>query len=274
VRSWGGELLISNKITGHGAVVTIELAHVELPSCLVRKIVLRPEQQVIILDDDPYVITAIRKQFDQYNIPIESFTRPHEFISRAKQVPAGELSRTLFLVDHDLKTPGFTGLEVIAQLNIKANAILVTSMADEQDLIIEARRLGVRLYPKDLLKELPLKNCTDMSQRKIVVLDDEKLVRRIWVEESRIRSIDCLTFAAPHELEGCLGSLSRDDFFLIDSQLGREVKGELVMERLLKDGFKNVFAMTAMDGTHFAHIQGLKHILPKNPEVFFENHFI
>lgn len=108
---------------------------------------------------------------------------------------------------------------------------------------------------------------------KIMILDDEKLIHRIWKYEAALRGIDCEVFSKVHQMENELSKFSRDDFFLIDCHLQDNARGDDFMKKLLDQGFKNVFAMTALDSEHVNVPSGLKEVLPKNPKYFFDKHF-
>lgn len=271
--TWGGSLELSNSQNG-GAVVTMSLPLLKNPRILVDSVNINFQKKVIVLDDDHWVVKEWENIFGSHGITIESFTNPKEFQERASLIPFQELHEVLFLVDHDLNCKDFSGMEVIANLNIKANAILVTSRASDPEIIRESARLGIRLYPKDLLKVFPLNFTKNTGEGRIVVIDDETLVRRIWRDESLGRKISCLTFSTIDSVEKDLKSFSKNDFFLIDSQLGNGIRGELFMEKLIGEGFTKTFAMTGKDAQEFTHIKGLRDVLPKNPQYFFEKHFI
>ncbi|MBU0504356.1 hypothetical protein KJ708_00040, partial [bacterium] len=62
----------------------------------------------------------------------------------------------LFLFDYELLGSDKTGLQVIKELNIKENAILVTSHYEEEHIRSECARLGVKLLPKNLAGFVPI----------------------------------------------------------------------------------------------------------------------
>lgn len=271
MRSWNGSVEIGNH--EQGALILLRLPIIERPEILVKELKVHPAKKILVLDDDRWFIEELRLLFAAVGVEIEAFQKVGDFIERAKKISSADLSQTIFLVDHDLNDGGITGIEVIAQLNIRANAILISSVATNPEIMKEAGPLGMRVYPKGLLKHFPVRLVRASEQGRLIVLDDEKLVRRIWKDEALQRDIDCYTFPDIKSLEEKISSFSKEDFFLLDHHLEKGQRGDVIMKRLLSQGFTNVFAMSGADRDVFSHVQGLRDVLSKNPSVFFETYY-
>ncbi|MBU0504645.1 hypothetical protein KJ708_01535, partial [bacterium] len=84
---------------------------------------------------------------------IINFYREKEFLLKK--------AKKLFLFDYELLGNEKTGLQIIDELNIKENAILVTSHYEEEHIRNECKRLGVKLLPKNLAGFVPISVSVD-----------------------------------------------------------------------------------------------------------------
>jgi len=62
----------------------------------------------------------------------------------------------LFLVDYEFVNSKETGLDLIEQLDLKKQAILVTSRYEEQEIRERVRNLGLKIIPKNFAPYIPI----------------------------------------------------------------------------------------------------------------------
>ena len=68
------------------------------------------------------------------------------------------------LIDFEFKNEVWTGLHLIDDRRLKDNAVLVTGHYDEKDIQEEAVKAGVKILPKIMIREVPIKL---VGQRKV-----------------------------------------------------------------------------------------------------------
>ena len=79
-------------------------------------------------------------------IVLEHFHAPSAFIEYCKTLCS---EQDLFLVDYELINSVKTGLDLIEQLDLKKQAILVTSRYEELEIRERIKTLGVKIIPKN-----------------------------------------------------------------------------------------------------------------------------
>ena len=94
-------------------------------------------QLVAVVDDEEAVREAVKRLLRAADVTVESFASAEEFLN------SGQLNRTGCLVA-DIRMPGLSGLELLAELNKRHLAIptiLITAHGDES-LRMQAMRAG------------------------------------------------------------------------------------------------------------------------------------
>ena len=155
VRSAGGEFKIQSQV-GKGTKITIELPSCPAPSWFTDRVVLRPKQVVVSVDDDATIhkvwAEKLSSSLRDAGVEHRSFTSTEKlkewFVAEA---PAD----CLFLVDFEFEGQRKNGLDVIEALGIQNRSILVTSRYDEPRVRSRAQQMRVRLLPKSLAPLVP-----------------------------------------------------------------------------------------------------------------------
>jgi FixJ family two-component response regulator len=94
-------------------------------------------QLVAVVDDEESVREAVKRLLRAADVTVESFASAEEFLN------SGQLNRTGCLVA-DIRMPGLSGLELLAELNkqhLAIPTILITAHGDES-LRMQAMRAG------------------------------------------------------------------------------------------------------------------------------------
>ena len=176
IKSWGGSYNIQSK-EGEGTTFTIKLPITKEPDWFQSSITFSPNTHIVILDDDESIHNIWQARF--YNnlenklVTLEHFYEPsafREYCLTTRTCPAeakseggshtkaGKTSRSkhdLFLVDHELINSRETGLDLIEQLDLKDQAILVTSRYEESEIRERIRTLGIKIIPKNFAPYIP-----------------------------------------------------------------------------------------------------------------------
>merc|ERR1711991_684316 len=108
-------------------------------------------------------------------------------------------SADLYLVDYEFIGSSINGLDIIQNgyLSKNANAVLVTSHFEEEEIISRCDELNVGLVPKGLASFIPFKVIPDDDIKEIppvILIDDDMLTHMVWKMEAKKAGRDILTF--------------------------------------------------------------------------------
>ncbi|MCC2625458.1 MAG: kinD [Burkholderiales bacterium] len=144
---------------GRGTKVTLTFPKIETPAWITDKIELKPDDLVVIVDDEPYVHEAWECQFRTLSSPYvrrKHFEQGSEAISFLNQLTEEEKKNVLLLTDYELLKQKLNGLDIINKTKIE-RAILVTSHHNSQKIRERAANLEVKILPKELAFAVILK---------------------------------------------------------------------------------------------------------------------
>jgi signal transduction histidine kinase len=292
IESWGGDVRIESSL-GDGTIVTITLPRQPAPDWFVPELSIDNNTYVFVLDDDDSIHQVWQNRFNKLQIAkdkvhhfksdnsILAFYREKEFLLKK--------AKTLFLFDYELLGNEKTGLQVINELNIKENAILVTSHYEEEHIRNECARLGVKLLPKNLAGFVPIlvmgdrlsviekdektineKPCDMRRETRdvkcdAVLIDDDALVHATWkmIGKQYGKVVKC--YVEPDEFIEDIDQYSKETPLYIDSNLSYRVKGEILAKEIYDKGFKNIYLATGYSKEDFGDMFWIKEVVGKQP---------
>ncbi|MFH1357366.1 MAG: HAMP domain-containing sensor histidine kinase, partial [bacterium] len=153
IESWGGDVKIESTVD-EGTTITITLPKQLAPDWFVPEINIDKDTYVFILDDDDSIHQVWKNRLNKLQIAkdkVHHFKSDNSILTFYREKESLlKKAKILFLFDHELLGNEKTGLQIIDELNIKENAILVTSHYEEEHIRSECARLGVKLLPKNL----------------------------------------------------------------------------------------------------------------------------
>lgn len=154
----GGNFKIISNV-GKGTEITITLPRTKTPKWFVERIEMAPGSMLVSVDDDRSIhqvwgrlLNSAGQQF--CDIKHMAFSSTDMFETWFRTVGA---KSKLFLIDYEFVAQTTNGLDLIERLRITDRAILVTSRYDEQHIREKAASLGLRILPKSLASNVPLK---------------------------------------------------------------------------------------------------------------------
>ena len=103
------------------------------------------------------------------------------------------------------------------------------------------------------------------SQKMIVLIDDDELVRLTWDSKAKRQNIVLKTFASYELFLNDKTTINKDSKIYIDSELGENVKGEEIAVLLHSQGFSDISMSTGHSQEKFIGIQFLKGVISKSP---------
>lgn len=103
--------------------------------------------------------------------------------------------------------------------------------------------------------------------KKIVLIDDDKLIGLSWGLKAKKAGVDLLAFTSIEDFLGACAELPRDIDIYVDSSLGNGVKGELESQKIAALGFTNIYLATGYEANSFDLNQysWVKGVISKTP---------
>lgn len=102
----------------------------------------------------------------------------------------------------------------------------------------------------------------------VVLIDDDLISHMTWNIAAKGNGKKLLAIADPHEFWSCLGDIKQSTPIYIDSNLGNNLKGEVIAKSIYDSGFRNIYLTTGFDPTEFSHLSYIKGVIGKTPPNF------
>lgn len=181
--------LVINSILGQGTEIKLTFPRIKAPLWIAEKLVINYHDTIVILDDDHSIHGAWDSRFAQVleqapNIKMHHFELGQQALDFLKQLAPEEQNRTILLTDFELLSQNINGLDVIEQADL-AQAILLTSHYENQEIQKRAERLGAKILPKQLASEIPMSvtfheaepalSTTRIPTAQAIIVDDDSV---------------------------------------------------------------------------------------------------
>jgi signal transduction histidine kinase len=101
-----------------------------------------------------------------------------------------------------------------------------------------------------------------VSQKDLVLIDDDELTRTTWAMKAKKSNINLKTYADIGSFKADIESINKDDILYIDSELG-EVKGEELAIELRELGFTNLSIASGHPPERFSQYTFLRSVISK-----------
>lgn len=150
IESWGGNIVVESTL-GSGSIFKIRLPMGVIPPWLTTKLQLQNIDDLVIIDDQPYVIDAWRQKLEAFDKTFRIHWIQNLEDWKQRNTKDGlDYDRTMFLVDYDLSS-NETGIDMIEELRLFPNIHLVTANEDDTKLRTKVMSLGITILPKSLI---------------------------------------------------------------------------------------------------------------------------
>jgi signal transduction histidine kinase len=154
IKSIGGNIAIDSE-THNGTVITINFPSMPNPTWFPEKILLSPDDFVIILDDDVSMHTLWLHRLKNHPVKVHIFTTYLE-ADNWMQLHKFIIDQLILLVDYELSDKSKNGIDFLKSFNKKSRCFLVTSHAEELHIQKDIENLGSWLIPKALVNDVPI----------------------------------------------------------------------------------------------------------------------
>jgi hypothetical protein len=98
-----------------------------------------------------------------------------------------------------------------------------------------------------------------------VLIDDDPLVRSLWLIAARKASVALLSFSSAEEFFAEAKNIEVVAPIYIDSRLADGVRGEVVAQEIFSSGFKEIYLVTGYRAEIFPEMPWIRRVLPKDP---------
>lgn len=262
IYSLGGVLEAKRQIEG-GTLIDIHLPLSPIPNWFLSELVVPPESQIVILDDDPAIHQVWHQRLTGLICAnrIVYLSTPDQLREIAKKTTDENI---LYLCDQELLDFKESGLSLIAELGIEKNSILVTSRYDDKAVRFKIDELKIKVLPKALAHLVPIRLSENSPQKRhvTVLIDDDSLVHANWsfAFKSQKKSLEC--YESISSFLTVANEIHTDSRIYVDSSLGDEEPGEILSEVLYLRGFKNIFLCTGycaedFDLKKYSHVRAV-----------------
>mgnify|MGYP000411578755 CR=1 FL=1 len=261
ITAWQGRLTI-HSIQDEGTTVNISLPQVTSPNWFAQVINIPLNTcNVVVLEDDSSIHDIWIERFATLTqaFTIHNFTQSDELIA---WMATHEKQATLFLIDYELLSGEQTGLDLIDSLKIRKHCYLVTSHHENQKIRERCSLRGIKIVPKYYAAYIPMKL---RGKHKIVLLDDEEMVRLTWTNYADTVGERLSAFATAEEFFAGLADYPKDTVIYIDSELGEGVRGENIAKALYDKGYREIYLATGHRAERFSGLYWIEGIVGKTP---------
>lgn len=269
IENMSGNIAISS-ILGEGTTVTVNLPQTIKPAWFMPEIVISPEDQIIVLDDDESIHGAWDSRLQSISLkhPVLHFRKGSEFI-RWRKVNQDKI--IFVLSDYELLGEEKSGLDILEELKIRNKGVVITSHYERADIVERCIAQEIALLPKNLVAHIPIRINTAVKhsqQYDAILLDDDLLVTSTWLYCAELAGKNLAIFNHVSELEAVLIKFPHGTPIYLDSHLSNNVKGEEYAKLLYERGFKTIYLVTGYPPEHFPPMPWITKILGKKPEFF------
>lgn len=254
-----GKMHIDSTI-GKGSNLILTFPRASAPSWLAEEIVLKPDDTVIILDDDASIHGAWQTRFENIldkksNIIRKHFREGKEALEFIDSLSDTEKAKIFLLSDYELLKQEFNGLHIIEKSGI-SRSILVTSHYADPIVQEQASKTDTKILPKELASEVPIQIVETENQEEstanrvdiVLVEDDEKLSDNMVNYIFQDKVVD--QYLKPEDLLNNLHRYDSDTKIYLDNNYNNSwLTGISVAEELHEKGFKRLYLLSGNEFT-------------------------
>lgn len=150
------------------------------------------------------------------------------------------------MIDLELIGSEKSGIELIKLHKIQKQSILVTSHFMDHQIQKTCIENEVKMVPKESVVNLNIKILPHLNSTKIVLIDDDMFTHLNWKRAAKSKNVELTSFYSVKEFLSSSDNFELETSIYIDSNLGDNLKGEILSKEIYDLGFKNIFLATGM----------------------------
>lgn len=257
-----GEIAIDSK-TGYGTKITLIFPRVAPAAWLATELEICAGDTVVVLDDDSSIHGAWDERFKKYinanEMSIKHFQAGSAALDFLNQ-PGTAKNKIFLLADYELLKQNLNGIDVIERAALpKGRSLLVTSHYANQAVLDHAAKIGIKILPKQLAAEIPIKLsanviCTSPAiaasnkKAEVVIVDDDKLfldTLKYVITNQHSKIVD--TYNHPQAFLDNLRCYPKDTKICLDNNLSCSIGGIELAKQLHKEGYRHLYLLSGSD---------------------------
>ena len=256
LKSGNGKMAIESMV-GMGTKTILTFPKIAAPAWIAEQITLYKGDTVIILDDDNCVHDIWNERFTDYTniINLKHFTFGNEVVDFISNHP--EKHKLLLLSDFELIDQELNGVQIIEKIAMQAQAMLVTSHHESQEVRELAAEANIKILPKQLVSEVQIEIeidardgvLTPPKKIDLVVIDDDQLLADSVANLFRNKFEGVEAYYNPKHFLKNLSQYSKDTIICMDHDFKAQINGFELAKQLHELGFTKLYLFT---GRQFA----------------------
>lgn len=258
IRKLGGDIEVTSEV-GVGTKMKIILIREDAPNSFVDKIVITKNTKLFIIDDELSIHDVWRRKFEHIKLENEIFYFTDPELLNINFLKEDNIH---IFIDYEFVGNEKTGIDFIKQFNLHSKATLVTSHAEDEDIIKLCENNSVKLIGKSLLRLIDVIKSIETDY---VLIDDDKLIHQLWKLEAKKKNIELDVFETVESFLESQQSYGQNVNVFVDSNLGNGKFGEDEAEKIFKAGFENIYLVTGKDPSEIKNTKWIKDIRGKRP---------
>jgi FixJ family two-component response regulator/anti-sigma regulatory factor (Ser/Thr protein kinase) len=247
-----GKMSIESEI-GTGTKITLTFLRVGSPDWIAEEIVLHKGDTVVILDDDNSIHDAWNARFEEYAniIKLKHFEVGEEAIDFINN--AAEKNKIFLLSDFELINQEFNGLQIIEKTSMQKQSVLVTSHYHNQPVRDLAAEIGVKILPKQLAPEVPIKieekernksAINNFKKIELVIIDDDQMLADSLVGLLKERFDGAKAYYHPNHFLKDLSKYAKDTIICMDHDFKTKIDGIELAKQLNEAGYTKLYLLS------------------------------
>lgn len=155
LKLYNGKIEVESE-EGIGTKITLKLPMINPPKWVAQKIVLNKGDTVVVLDDDPSILSVWKDLLDAHSkdLSLRFFTTSQEVMEFIDS--SYEKEKIFLLSDYELRNDDSTGLVTILQSGMKQRSLIVTSIHNDKHIHDLVDRSNLKMVPKQFLLDIPI----------------------------------------------------------------------------------------------------------------------
>jgi FixJ family two-component response regulator len=237
----GGEISIDSEIN-NGTKVTLTLPKEKNAPWIAEQLEFKKGNIVVIIDDDDSIHNAWKIRFKDYMdiIHLKHFKNGKEAVDFINSTPKKEL---FVLVDFELINQELNGIEIIEQTDMQDRSIIVTSHYENQEVRKLSAKSGIKMLPKPLAAEIPIK-IVEKKNVDVVIIDDDEVFTNCLTGFLKEKAMVVDTYHNPKVFLENLSQYDKKVKICMDNDFRSQISGFELAKRLNKAGYTRLYMLS------------------------------
>lgn len=261
IKEWGARYQIES-LSDEGTKFKIMLPIQLSPSWFQEEIYVYDKLNIVIIDDDHSIFQLWKEKLVNTGNKILKCT----YLSSSEELKGylnqqSSLYEHLFLVDYHFDNSNFTGIDLIKEFALK-NTVLVTNKYPDSTLKIALEESNISFILKNNIPHIKI--CNIHENPDLILVDDKKFVRDMWIIESQKHGKKIVTFPNKNMLMQHIELFDKKTHIYLDLDLNND-SGDVVAQNIYNLGYRKLYITTGYDLTRVNKSPWILDVISKEP---------